>query len=201
MADLAPLDRLDANKVRLLGAGARRFRRPISFVRYVDPDDRFVFSYPGEWKLQADDGVQASSSSVGGFVRVDILRESDDAWRRLAAAIERAGGTLEVRTASSERALGRLTLGDLGFWWVGAPTAWDADPSSSLWPASWNRRYPRRWPVTSTTSSARSAGTSGSAPVCETRPGLRAEGNARGWGEASRGDERAGRPVYAARPK
>lgn len=123
--DLHALGPISGNKLRTLRSRKAGSSRPISFVRYRDPEDRFELSYPAEWKLNPDLGVHASSALLGSFVRVDVVEESTEIWKQLGLEAAQAGGALQVRShrpGSPEVVTGHLVVGETRFSWSGC--AW-----------------------------------------------------------------------------
>jgi hypothetical protein len=115
---LHDLDRDFRNLSRLrhapIGVGS-----PKSFARYHDPQARFEFGYPSEWKLKRDGGIQVSSERMGSFARVDLVPAGTDFWSFLERAVDQEGGTFRMDSHRGARARGEIRMDGLRFAWDG----------------------------------------------------------------------------------
>lgn len=115
---LQDLDR-DVRTLPRLRQAPVRSGDPKSFTRYHDPDARFEFGYPNEWKLKRDGGVHVSSPKLGSFARVDVVRSDTDFWEFLERAVDLEKGTFRMDAHRGSRARGEIRMGGLRFEWDG----------------------------------------------------------------------------------
>jgi hypothetical protein len=115
---LRELDRLYRD-LPSLRRPAPRIGAPLSFARYHDPEARFEFGYPAEWRLKRDGGVHVSSPKLGSFARVDVVPAGADFWAFLERAVDLERGTFRLDSQRGARARGEIRMGGLRFAWDG----------------------------------------------------------------------------------